>query len=88
MRKEYREIRKIRADKLRILCIEENWYTRGDCEAYNHLLFDLAGNKENITTEDIVEIARDILEHSETDMDIESICYYVARILDTFFEEA
>lgn len=87
MRKEYREIRKIRADKLRVLCIEENWYTIGDCEAYNHLLLDLAEFKENITTEDIVEIAQDILCHSETEMDIECICYYVARIADTFFEE-
>lgn len=83
----YREVRKIHADSLRNLCIEKHWYTRGDCEAYKHLLNDLAESKENITTDDIVEIVQDIIEHSETDQDFASICFDVARIAITFFEE-
>lgn len=55
--------------------------------AYNHLLYDLADDKENITTEDIVEIAQDIMEHSDTDQELTSICFDVARIATTFFEE-
>ena len=62
MKKEYKEIRQINADSLRRLCISKRWYTGGDNAAYNHLLYDLADDKENITTEDIVEIAQDIME--------------------------
>lgn len=83
----YREVRKIREDDLRNLCIAKRWYTRGDNAAYNHLLNDLAGYKENITTDDIVEIALDIMEHSNTDQELTSICFDVARIAVTFFEE-
>lgn len=84
----YREIRKIHADSLRNLCIAENWYTKGDNEAYKHLLLDLADRKRNITTDDIVEIAQDIMEHSDTDREFTGICFEVARIAVTFFEEA
>lgn len=87
MKKEYKEIRQINADSLRRLCISKRWYTCGDNAAYNHLLYDLADDKENITTEDIVEIAQDITEHSDTDQELTSICFDVARIATTFFEE-
>lgn len=60
----YKEVRTISANRLRKLCIDHDWYTRGDNEEYRHLLDDMAGDKENITTEDIVEIARDIIEHT------------------------
>lgn len=83
----YREVRKIWEDDLRNLCIAKRWYTRGDNAAYNHLLNDLAGDKENITTDDIVEIALDIMEHSNTDQELTSICFDIARIAVTFFEE-
>ena len=87
MKKEYKEIRQINADSLRRLCISKRRYTGGDNAAYNHLLYDLADDKENITTEDIVEIAQDIMEHSNTDQELTSICFDVARIANTFFEE-
>lgn len=63
----YREIRRIFSDDLRNLCIKKDWYTRGNCKEYCHLLNELAHEKENITTDDIVEIAQDILNHSDTD---------------------
>ena len=87
MKKEYKEIRQINADSLRRLCISKRWYAGGDNAAYNRLLYDLADDKENITTEDIVEIAQDIMEHSNTDQELTSICFDVARIANTFFEE-
>lgn len=87
MKCKYREIRKISADSIRNLCIAKNWYTRGTNEDYRHLLVDLADNKENITTEDIVEIAQNIMDHSSTDQELTSICFDVARIAVTFFEE-
>ena len=87
--KQYKEIRKISASSLRQLCVENDWYTFGDNDEYRHLLFDLAGNKENLSTSDIIEIAADIMEHSDLDDDctIENIAFEVARIANVFFEE-
>lgn len=87
MKCKYKEIRKISADSIRNLCVTKNWYTKGTNEDYRHLLVDLVDNKEDITTEDIVEIAQDIMEHSDTDQELTSICFDVARIAVTFFEE-
>lgn len=87
--KQYKEIRKIRASALRQLCIDRDWYTAGDNDEYEHLLFDLAGHKENLSTADIMAIAADIMEHSKLSSDtIESVAFEVARIADVFFEEA
>ena len=87
--KEYREIRKISANALRQLCIDHDWYTAGDNDEYGHLLYDLANDKENLTTADIIEIASNIMEHSDLNDDctIESIAFDVAKIANVFFEE-
>lgn len=47
------------------LCIAEQWYTRGDCRAYDHL-FELvrAGSR---TLEEVIEVAQDIFEHSDVE---------------------
>lgn len=87
MKGRYREVRRIYSEELRALCIKNGWYTRGDCTAYSHLLNEMANEKENITTDDIVEIAQDILEHSDTDQELTSICFDIAKIAVTFFEE-
>lgn len=58
----YKVVRKLSSDALRALCIERAWYTRGDNEAYSNML--AMANKEDITSDDIVEIASDIIEHS------------------------
>ncbi len=90
MKKQYKEIRKIHASALRQLCIEKDWYTAGDNDEYRHLLLDLAEHKGNLTTTDIIEIAEDIIEHSEMDSDctIENVAFEVARIASVSFEEA
>ena len=87
--KQYKEIRRISASALRQLCIDHDWYTAGDNEEYEHLLLDLAGHKENLSTADIIEIAADIMEHSDMSPDytIESVAFEVASIANVFFEE-
>lgn len=89
MKKQYKETRRITASSLRALCIRQNWYTDGDNDEYRHLLYDLAANKENLSTADIIEIAADIMEHSDMspDYDIESVAFEVASIANVFFEE-
>lgn len=89
MKRQYKEIRKIHAADLRQLCIENDWYTAGDNDEYDHLLIDLASAKENLNTADIIEIAEDIMAHSHMhpDYTVESVAFAVARIADVFFEE-
>lgn len=90
MNKNYKEIRKISAGALRLLCLNNYWYTAGDNDEYGHLLFDLAANKENLSTADIIKIAEDIMEHSDLSdgCTIEGIAFEVARIATTHFIEA
>lgn len=62
---------------VRSVCCECNLYTRGTNEEYNDMfvmVFNLYP-KNIITGEDLYPIAADILAHSETDMDVESILY-------------
>lgn len=89
-KKQYREVRKISASALRQLCVDNDWYTAGDNDEYEHLLFDLAANKENLITADIIEIAADIMDHSELsdDCTIENIAFEVSRIATTHFVRA
>jgi len=89
MKKQYKKIRKITASSLRDLCVRQDWYTAGDNDEYGHLLFDLAADKENLSTADIMEIAADIMAHSDLDDDctIEEVAFEVARIANVFFAE-
>lgn len=59
-----REVRKIDNMKVRGLCIKDSFYTRGTCEEYDNLLFNLC-EKEEVTLEDLETIAIDILDHSD-----------------------
>lgn len=82
----YVEVRKLYADNLRSLCISKNWYTRGNVSEYENL-FSMC-DKENITTDDIVEIATDIMSHSyDPERPFTSYAFEVARICTTFIEE-
>lgn len=58
----YKVIRKLTMQALRQLCIDRDWYTDGDNEEYSNMLF--MTKKEDITSDVIVEIATDIIEHS------------------------
>ncbi len=85
----YKEIRTLTAYSLRSLCIRQNWYTRGDNAAYEHLLFDLADSKPHLTTEAIIEIAEDIAAHSnlQDGYDIAGIAWEVNRASNISFQE-
>lgn len=82
----YKEIRQISMTKLRGLCISKNWFTKGDIKQYETLLN--YSNKNNITTDDIVEMAEQIIEHSSNiEQDFTSICFDIAKECYMFFEE-
>lgn len=82
----YHEIRRISAYDLRALCIKQNWYTEGTEEEYGKLLIQKAAHKSNINIDDIVEIAEDIKEHSETLYTVEDIMSIVAQATITYIE--
>ena len=59
----YTETRQISSYDLRGICIRENWFTAGDNEEYAELL-NTADALENVTTDDLVELASMICEHT------------------------
>lgn len=79
-----KETRKIHSDDLRNLCIKKNWYTKGTGEEYSNLLATADGIN-NIETQDIVRIAQDILDHSDTAQPLSSICFEIAKVCHSFF---
>ena len=92
----YKEVRRLTSTDLRALCIREDWYTGGTNEEYYNLM--QMTEKENITTDDIVEIATDIIEHSETakakferasggENFYLHVMFLIAEACYTFFEE-
>ena len=86
MMKQYKEVRLLGAEALRRLCIDNNWYTMGDNEEYAELL-RMASSK-NLTTDEIVEIVEDIIDHSDlTADDFTNVAYIVANAAHTHFEE-
>lgn len=80
-----KEIRKLDSDDLRQLCINKDWYTRGNNEEYSKLL-KAVHFTDNVTTKTIVTIAQDILSHSDTVYSLESICFEIAEICHSFFD--
>ena len=67
-------------------CIEHNWYTNGDCEAYDNML-TFVNDIEYASTDDLETIATDIKQHSDTNYEITSIMFVLANnCCVTFFE--
>lgn len=78
------EKRIINRKNLKQLCIDFDLYTLGTSEEYEEMLKS-AVFEEHLTTERIVEIAKNILEHSETDIELGSLCAEINRAAYTFF---
>ena len=82
------ETRVINQGKLRMLCIEKNWYTVGTVDEYENFLTG-AKKIENVTTADIVSMAENILSHSEVeDYTVKNVCFYIAKFATySWFED-
>lgn len=79
-RNNFVEQRRISVDELRSLCIIHGWYTKGTCKEYDKL-FQMACSKNNLTTDDIEDIARNIIDHSAEDAldgyELEDVMYSI-----------
>lgn len=85
MSKFINETRMIYKDDLRSLCIKKNWYTKGANEEYEKML-NLIASLKDVCTSHIVEAAEDIKKHSDTEQEITSICFDIARVCNSYFE--
>lgn len=79
-----KRVRRITADSLRALCVQNNWYDMGTNQEYHHLLTDLSSSKENLTMEDVNIIAEDIQKHTDEVWDINDIAFEVAAKCHSF----
>lgn len=81
-----KEDRIITRKNLKQLCVDFDLYTLGTSEEYEEMLKS-AVFEGHLTTERIVERAKNILEHSETDIELGSLCAEINRAAYTFFIE-
>lgn len=87
----YKEVRVMDSNDLRNLCIKQNWCTNASNEEYHDLL--IMCDKDNITTDDVVEIATVIHSLSCLDDDynlsehFSNICFLLFKICITFIHE-
>ena len=68
----YKQIVTVDTDKLRQFCINNRFYTHGDCEAYDNM-FKMARNYHGYETEILQQVAEDIYDHSGYD-ELEQYC--------------
>lgn len=80
-----KKTRKLYSEDLRQLCIKHKWYTKGTNAEYCSLL-NSVDEIENVTTNEIINIAENILRYSITDYTLSSICFEIAGICHSFFE--
>lgn len=59
----YRFVKVLEAEEVRMVCIRHKYYTRGDCSAYENM-FSLCGY---VTEDSLDAIATDIKNHSNTE---------------------
>lgn len=83
------EIRRMSKPRLRQLCIERNWFTRGTNDEYTRL-FEMAGDyNTNIGAYTLYDMAAWIMDHSSEDAmedaEITDVMYELARICITTF---
>lgn len=86
--RKYVEKRVLTAENINALCMSKVWYTKGTGAEYQALLEkveEIRDADEGITTDQIGELAEDILEHSVTAYPIESIMWELNRAANTFF---
>ena len=63
---------------VRNMCIEHDYYTKGDNEQYGTMLRMCS---KDMTEERLVKIAEDIKSHSDTNDDVRDIIYSLSELL-------
>jgi hypothetical protein len=79
MKYEYKVIRKMSLYELQAICIEKGWYKSGNNTEYEKMLE--VTRKEDITSDDVVETAIDIIAHTD-ELSMNDFTYVCNKILD------
>lgn len=93
MKYNYKEIRTISLYNIKNMCVDMAWYNKGTNADYNKFLS--YSNKENITSNDIIEMAINVYEHTEKFINnsnfdtkiFSAICSTIADYCDVCFKE-
>lgn len=80
MKYAYKVIRKMSLYELQAICIEKGWYKSGNNTEYEKMLE--VTRKEDITSDDVVETATDIIEHTDELSIMNDFTYVCNKILD------
>ena len=75
----YNFLQVLTADSVREVCIRHQYYTKGDCLAYESM-FEMCGY---VTPDSLENIAKDIKEHSNTDDSVLDIMKVLAVHIHT-----
>lgn len=85
-----KEIRRISGTKVRQACIEYDWFTCGDIDAYNaffEFVYDIVFKGKNVSTARLECIAEMIKDNSDTEYNIPEIMFVLnAECCTTYFE--
>ena len=76
--------KKIFRDELRTLCINKEWYTKGDIKEYDNLFNKL---HDDMTDDEIVDICKDIYDHSDIEQTAETYGVSYDEIFDNIVHE-
>lgn len=83
----YTELRKVEMTALRSLAIRKNWFTSATEEEYAQFLN--YANCDNITSDELVEMATLVLEYTPMDYayEVTTIMFEIAEVCYTIFVE-
>lgn len=83
---------RLSSDLTRAMCIKHQYYTRGDCEAYDKLLSVIYNHDSYIISGDrLYDVAKDIKDHSDTEdsaLDIANNLFReaVSTVIETYLD--
>lgn len=82
---EWVEERRLTWSNLMELCIRQHWYTSGSNDDYEKLCASLCGGRRDLSTDAIIEIAKDIAAHSVGGWEVADIAFEVAGVCHCIF---
>ena len=80
------ETRKLDFEDVRQLCIDNNWYTHGDCNDYSAMLEYVQDNSINPAGHVIYSIAMDIYKHSRGEDEVSDIMFKLGDLVRVSYE--
>lgn len=82
------ESKRLTATDVRYLCIEKEWYDLGTNDDYSSMLQYVKDNGENVTGNAIYNIAKDIVWHTNDDLDVNDVMFELGKLVSVHYEKA